>query len=132
MKTFNPPNHDNKTLPNTEIYQNPAKITPEEIFKALSSFPNRSSGGMDGLRTQQLKDLCQKLNGDNGFKLQEFLAKFIYLFIYHYNKREKKNTLIHIREMKREEQWVTLSFQAKFHRSSCLTFGQSTRMTFII
>lgn len=41
----------------------------DDVLKSISSFYNGSSGGIDGIRPQHLKDLISGTNGEAGFKL---------------------------------------------------------------
>lgn len=51
-------------------------VCEEDVKLALSSFPNGSSGGMDGLRPQHLKDLTMTENGEAASILLSSLTKF--------------------------------------------------------
>lgn len=48
----------------------------EEVRKAILSFPNGSSSGIDGLRPQILKDLLSKATSEAGNKLLSTITKF--------------------------------------------------------
>ena len=64
-----------------ESFLNPSKFfecTNDEIYKAILAFPSGSSGGLDGMKPQYLKDLtCPQLgeNASNLFFLDFFERK---------------------------------------------------------
>lgn len=46
-------------------------VSDKEVRKAIYSFKNGSSGGIDGIRPQHLKDLVSKISGEAGISLLE-------------------------------------------------------------
>ena len=52
-------------------------IMAKEVQDAISSFPNGSSGGPDGLRPQHLKDACSHTAGDAAHELVEALRQLL-------------------------------------------------------
>ena len=46
-------------------------VTSDEIFSAVSSFPNGSAGGIDGMLPQHIKDALSSQNGDTATRLAE-------------------------------------------------------------
>jgi hypothetical protein len=44
-------------------------VSEDKVFKAIMSFPNGSSAGLDGIRPQHLKDLIGKSSCDAGQRL---------------------------------------------------------------
>lgn len=53
----------------------PICVESSDVLKAILSFPNGSSGGLDALRPQNLKDLTSFSAGDSGVKLLASLTK---------------------------------------------------------
>lgn len=51
-------------------------VDEKEVYEAIMTFPNGSSGGMDGLRPQHLKDLISESNGNAGSICLTSLTKF--------------------------------------------------------
>lgn len=49
-------------------------VEESQVLEAVYSFPNGTSGGVDGLRPQHLKDLLSKSNGDANLKLLSSLT----------------------------------------------------------
>ena len=47
------------------------------VHKALMSFPNSSSAGLDGISPQILKDLTAKSNGQTGLSFLRALTNFV-------------------------------------------------------
>ena len=58
-----------------------ASVSVEEVAKAITSFPNGSAGGPDGLRPQHLKDLVGPATGGGGHSLLSALASFVTLVL---------------------------------------------------
>jgi hypothetical protein len=49
-------------------------VTAKEVMQSVHSFPSGSSGGLDGLRPQHLKDLLAETNGESSNLLAKALA----------------------------------------------------------
>lgn len=59
----------------------PIKVSVEEVYRAIRSFPCGSAGGPDGLRPQHLKDMTSTSAEGGGPLLLEALTAFINLVL---------------------------------------------------
>jgi len=50
---------------------------PQQVARAITSFPISSAGGFNGLRPRHLKDFVSFTSGDNGLKLQSTIASLV-------------------------------------------------------
>ena len=77
LRSKHPPPHPNSCIPPVPEEFAPAiQVSEEEIAHAISSFPNGSSGGPDGLRPQHLKDLISTSAERGGRELLRALTSF--------------------------------------------------------
>ena len=82
LRLKHPPPHCNSTKVDLDCDSPlPFTIDSEQIKKAITSFPNGSGGGIDGLLPQHLKDLTGISAGDGGALLQKALAGLITLML---------------------------------------------------
>lgn len=56
-------------------------VSDKEVRKAIHSFKNGSSGGIDGIRPQHLKDLVSKISGEAGINLLESITHLCNLIL---------------------------------------------------
>ena len=72
MKDKHPPPSPTRPLSFPSPPTSPATnltVSADLVLQAIATFPNGSSGGIDGLRPQHLKDLLSSSSGDAGRKL---------------------------------------------------------------
>ena len=82
LRSKHPPPHPNSCIPPVPEEFAPAiQVSEEEIAHAISSFPNGSSGGPDGLRPQHLKDLISTSAERGGRELLRALTSFVNLVL---------------------------------------------------
>ena len=80
LRTKHPPRKpatsDAAPLPDLENCTSSLVVQERAIMDAIKSFPAGSSGGVDGLRPQHLKDMISVQNGDASVKLVARLTEF--------------------------------------------------------
>jgi len=82
LKSNNPPPKFAIAKSDYESLLNPSKFfecTKEEIYKDILSFPSGSSGGLDGMKPQYLKDLTSPQLGENASNLLTALTDLLNL-----------------------------------------------------
>ena len=78
LSSFHPPaSAGRRALPAASIAA--LQVTPLEVKQAITSFPNGSAGGPDGLRPQHLKDLVS--GGDGAETLLEAITELINIML---------------------------------------------------
>ena len=77
LRAKHPPLHPDSSFPvaTAEQLQHVFVLEPKVVLSAIRSFPNGSSGGIDGLKPQHLKDLSALSNGVAGKSFLIALAK---------------------------------------------------------
>ena len=66
------------TLPFPVDNLEPLTVSPDQVLRAIRSFPPGSSGGVDGLRPQHLKDMTERQVGESFVKS---ISKFVNLVL---------------------------------------------------
>lgn len=79
LKAKHPADHDDADYPAAPCSDDPTAepVTKEEIAIAIAWFPNGSSGGVDGLKPQHLKDLVHSTIGKIAVRLKKSLALLV-------------------------------------------------------
>ena len=77
LKTKHPPDRNDADYPTAPTEKNPTAttVTPEEVQRAVTSFPHSSAGGLDGLRPQDLQDMLGPSVGAAATGLADTLTK---------------------------------------------------------
>ena len=83
LRAKHPPPHPNFSLPPPPDDDSipVVSVTEREVAAAIHSFPNGSTGGLDGLRPQQLQDLISPATGRSGDVLLQALTPFTNLIL---------------------------------------------------
>ena len=82
LRQKHPPQHPDSSIPDLSINDPPPfPIDAALIRKTISSFPNGSGGGPDGLLPQHLKDLTGPSAGDGGVLLLKALTALVTLVL---------------------------------------------------
>lgn len=63
--------------PPPDLDVDPMTFKAEDVVRALNTFHNGSSSGLDGIRPQHLKELSSSSAGNNGLRLIESLTRLI-------------------------------------------------------
>ena len=78
LRSKHPPPHPDSCIPPPPEEQAPTILVSEkEVARVISSFPNGSAGGPDGLRPQNLKDLTSTSAERGGRELLRALTSFV-------------------------------------------------------
>ena len=75
------PHPDSSFIPEPDSGLFSITITEEDVRRAISSFPNGSAGGPDGLRPQHLKDLTGPSASEGGVLLLRALTSLVILIL---------------------------------------------------
>ena len=79
MELKHPKINKNSNLPlppSEEQIAESLQVTAKDVKRGIKGFKNGSSGGLDGLFSQHLKDLTAEPQRQNGVDLLEAIAKF--------------------------------------------------------
>lgn len=74
-----PPHPQPTNFPPPPADPSVAPVLDPEVFKAISTFPPGSAGGLDGMRPQILKDLLGCNQGESGVNLADAICAFLNL-----------------------------------------------------
>ena len=79
LKAKHPPDKVNAIYPPAPSADDPTAttVTMEEVLRAITSFPNGSAAGLDGLRPQHLKDMVGHSAGEAAPRLLGCLARLL-------------------------------------------------------